>query len=617
MIHHFNFEIGSSKSHAQSEFNLYKEVIYELIDSEAFAIYFQPILSATDGSVYGYEALSRIQSGYNNPFGNTADLFRKAKETNVISSLDLHCRRNAIREAALLGLKEKQSYLFINICPETLMCSQYKVGITDEIAEQWGMPKEKIVLELSEETAVENYTLFKDAIAHYRAQGYKIAIDDFGAGLGGLKILSALKPDFVKIDRHFIADIDRSTIKFNLLESIATACHRIGIEVIALGVELQEELDVVINMGFELLQGYLLGKPSPSLAVNENLFTTVGRSKTNCNRCDNNTGRHFNVIGDICRKVDPIYPADPFAKAVGRFSGDTGLRGLPVVVKGTVLGMLHRTRFTEQQILGRFGYGMYLNSYKNIGAVMERRFLLVDENASLEHVAQRVNAREAVFLYDDLIVTTHGRYRGTVAVSDLLEAMTERSISTAKNCNPLTGLPGNVSIQKEIEKRLSQNMQFDACYIDLDNFKPYNDHYGFEKGDMVIRCLAGIINDAMSAVDNDRFNFVGHIGGDDFILLTRPSISVTVSEKIIHKFASSLPEFHGMEDFEKGAYTSKNRKGETEKFDLLSLSIGIVSTEAGKIDSYAQLASIATEVKNLAKMQKGSSIIRDRRISTY
>jgi diguanylate cyclase (GGDEF)-like protein len=250
---------------------------------------------------------------------------------------------------------------------------------------------------------------------------------------------------------------------------------------------------------------------------------------------------------------------------------------------------------------------------------MERHFLLVDANTWLETVAQRVNAREAAFLYDDLVVTTHGKYRGTVAVSDRLEAMTERSISTAKNANPLSGLPGNVSIQKEIEKRLSRQIQFDACtcYIDLDHFKPYNDHYGFEKGDMVIRSLAGIIGNAMNAVDKDLFNFVGHIGGDGFILLTRPSISVTISEKIVQLFLSSMPEFHGIRDFEKGFYPSINRKGEKEKFDLLSLSIGIVSTEVSKIDSYAQLASIATEVKKLAKMQTGPAIIRDRRISAH
>lgn len=121
----------------------------------------------------------------------------------------------------------------------------------------------------------------------------------------------------------------------------------------------------------------------------------------------------------------------------------------------------------------------------------------------------------------------------------------------------------------------------------------------------------------MNAVDKDLFNFVGHIGGDDFILLTRPSISMSISEKIVQLFLSSMPELHGTRDFEKGFYTSINRKGEKEKFDLLSLSIGIVSTEVSKIDSYAQLASIATEVKKLAKMQKGPAIIKDRRISAH
>ena len=605
------------KSNTQSDLRSYRKAIRGLTESDSLVVHFQPILSATDGNIYGYEALTRITSELPLAFDDVGDMFRKAREADAISSLDLHCRRNAIRDAALLGINDKGSYLFINICPETVMDPAYRIGMTDEIAEQWGMPKEKIILELSEVTVLKDYRLFKEAIALCRAQGYKIAIDDFGAGLGGLKILSDVEPNYVKIDRHSISGIDKNLMKFNMVESVATACHRIGIKVIAEGVEQQEEVDVIVNMGVELLQGYLLGKPSLSLAVNEHLFATVGRAKTSGHKYDENSARHFDVIGDICRKVESICPAAPFSKAVGKFSADTGLRGLPVVENGTVYGMLHRTRFTEQQILGRFGYGRYLNSYKDVGAVMERHFLLVDANTSLETVAQRVNDREAVFLYDDLVVATHGKYLGTVAVSDLLEAMTERSISTAKNSNPLSGLPGNVSIQKEIEKRLSQQIQFDACYIDLDHFKSYNDHYGFEKGDMVILSLAGIISKTLNSVDKDLFNFVGHIGGDDFILLTRPSISVTISQKIVQLFLSSMPDFHGTGDFNKGFYTSINRKGDKEKFDLLSLSIGIVSTEVSKIDSYAQLASIATEVKKLAKMQKGCAIVRDRRTNVH
>jgi diguanylate cyclase (GGDEF)-like protein len=588
-----------------------KKEILELIEMNTLGVHFQPILSSKTNGVYGYEALTRINSL--SSFTDVSDLFRRAKEVNVISALDVLCRSNALREASLLGIREKDAYLFINVCPETVMAPSHEVGKTDEIAEEWGFPKDRIILELTEETAIENYKLFKEAIAYYKGQGYKIAIDDFGSGHGGLKMLSIIEPDFVKIDRHFISNIDRAMIKYNLVESMATACHRIGIKVIAEGVEREEEMNVVLNMGIEFLQGYYLGKPSPSLVSDQTICAVVNGAGANGREREAN-GLSYSVIGDICRKVGPVSPDLPFGKAVDRFIKNAELRGLPVCEDERVVGMMHRPRFMEEQILGRFGYGMHLNSHKTIGDLMERQFLLVEASATLEDVAQRINSRKSEFLYDDISVSRHGKYLGIVAVSDLLDALTERSIIVAKSSNPLTGLPGNTSIRREIEKRLSQNMHFTVCYIDLDHFKPYNDHYGFERGDLVIKDLGGIIDDAVRTHGKEFDHFIGHIGGDDFILITRPQIDVAVCENIIRGFLSRLPEYHGQEDCEKRCFIAKNRKGEEEEFNLLALSIGIVSTEMRKIDSYPELASIASEVKKLAKMQKGSSIVKDRRL---
>jgi diguanylate cyclase (GGDEF)-like protein len=148
----------------------------------------------------------------------------------------------------------------------------------------------------------------------------------------------------------------------------------------------------------------------------------------------------------------------------------------------------------------------------------------------------------------------------------------------------------------------------------LDHFKPFNDHYGFERGDTVIKALAQILRDYIET-EKDKFNFVGHIGGDDFILILRPKISLSVCETIIQKFESGLPLLHGAEDYQRGFYISQNRRGREQNYNLMSLSIGIVSTEDINAKSYAQIASIATEVKKAAKMQPGSAIVKNRRIT--
>jgi diguanylate cyclase (GGDEF)-like protein len=601
----------NKSSSANNIDNIDRQTILKLLDNNLLTTHFQPIFSSKDGTVYGYEALTRIKEDKRNI--NIGELFKKAILTNTISSLDVKCRGNAISLASSLGINHINAYLFINICPEALIDSAHSVGITDELADEWDISKERIILEITEESAIHNCKLFKEAVVYYKKRGYKIAIDDFGAGYGGLKMLSVIEPDFVKIDRHFISNIDKATVKFNLVDSIASACHRIGIKVIAEGIEQEEELKVVMNMGIDLLQGYYLYKPSPILNGDRAEIPILHSKKANC--CSTNGEQCF--IGDIAHRIDPIPPSAHLTAAFNRFIKNPELRSLSVAEDDRVVGMVHRNRFLENNILGKYGYGMHLNATKCITDIMEQPSLMVEANTTLEDVAQRLQSRRFEFLYDDICITKNGKYFGTVAVHILLDAITERSLILAKNSNPLTGLPGNESIQREINKRLSQNMHFDVCYIDIDNFKPYNDHYGFEKGDMVIKTLACIIEESIKP-DGFDFSFVGHIGGDDFIVIIPPQISIPACEKIIASFEATLPALHDTEDYNRRCYISKNRKNEEETFNLLSISIGIVSTEVYKIESFAQLASIATEVKKAAKMKSAStcrsSILRDRRL---
>ncbi len=586
------------------------QVILELLDNDDLTVYFQPIFSSKDGSVYGYEALTRIKRVENIDIGK---LFEKAILTDTIALLDVRCMENAMKIAFSIGISHTNSYLFINICPETLLNPAHNGEITDKFAEDYGIPKEKIVFEITEDSVIHNFDLFKDTIEHYRKRDYKVALDDFGIGYGGLKLLTVLEPDFVKIDRHFISYIDRAIVKFNLVDSIATLCNRLGIKVIAEGIEREEELKTVMNLGIDYLQGYYLCKPSPDLYVEKAKIPLLHDKKGDLSSI---ASEHF-LIGDIAERIAPIPPSTDIMTTFAIFINNPQLRSIPVVSDEKIIGIVHRNRFFENNILGKFGYGIHLNASKRIGDIMEQPSLIVEANSILEDVAQRLQLRKYEYIYDDICVTKNGKYFGTVAIHILLDAITEKSLILAKNSNPLTGLPGNESIQREIHKRLSQHMHFDVCYIDIDNFKPYNDHYGFERGDYVIRTLAHIIEESIKP-DSRDFCFVGHLGGDDFIMITPPQISIPTCEKIIDSFEKALSLFHGIEDYSRRYYVSKNRKNEEEIFNLLSLSIGIISTEVQKIESFAQLSSLATEVKRAAKMQSArsgqSSIFRDRRI---
>ena len=196
-----------------------------------------------------------------------------------------------------------------------------------------------------------------------------------------------------------------------------------------------------------------------------------------------------------------------------------------------------------------------------------------------------------------------------------LDAATQTGVPVLNVLGPVFGKPIDAAHWNEnspfaLARKNVEGLRKLAIYFNCGQ----NDDYGFEKGDQVIKALAAIITDVLARHDSDSFNFAGHIGGDDFIAATRPQRSLEIAEEIAARFKARLPVFHGSEDFERGSYTAMNRRGETEDFRLLSLSIGIVSTEVSKMESYPQLASYATEVKKMAKTQTGFAIVRDRRL---
>jgi EAL domain-containing protein (putative c-di-GMP-specific phosphodiesterase class I)/GGDEF domain-containing protein len=575
-----------------------------LIEKRALTTHFQPLFSARDGSIYGYEALARPAPGVQAPDGQPLDigrLFRDAAHYGLLSSLDFVCSEIALRQAARLGLAEMDVVLFVNICP---------VVLTDP-NQQIGHIKERIIFELTEEVAVQDYPLFCLAVAYYRERGYKIAIDDFGVGYGGLKMLSMIEPNFVKIDRHFVSNIDLALVRYNLVDMIATACHRMGIQVVAEGVERPEELKILLNMGIGLFQGFYLAPPAanlyresaPAIAVQGNRVRSFASPPS-----------ELKFIGQIATYNEPARPSAKVSELFKHFTDEPTLMSVPLVEGERVVGVLQRYRFLENDFVGRFGYNHLLNSTKSaVELPSSQHFYAFEANCTLEEVAQRISTRQADTVYDDICITQNGKYFGIVAVNVLLEALTRRSLLLAQGANPLTKLPGNEFIQREIETHLTQNIHFDVSYVDLDHFKPYNDHYGFERGDEVIRTVSQLIQECVLKLGNETFDFVGHIGGDDFIIVCRPQNSIAIAQLLCTEFLARVPAFHGS-DTAAGNYISKNRRGVDEEFPLLSLSIAVVSTEVNNISSYAQLASIAAEIKKAAKAEPGNSIVRDRRL---
>ena len=181
-----------------------------------------------------------------------------------------------------------------------------------------------------------------------------------------------------------------------------------------------------------------------------------------------------------------------------------------------------------------------------------------------------------------------------------------------RRVSPLTGLPGNVQIQAEMKKRFSLKETFAMIYIDLDNFKAYNDIYGFLKGDQIIKFTAKII---LKNVHTDEYedSFVGHIGGDDFVAIVSETDYERICQNIITDFDSNVSKFFTEDDVNRGYFEVANRKGIIEQFPLTSISIGVVEVEVGRFANVLEIGEAGASVKHLAKTIQGSTYVIDRR----
>ncbi len=181
--------------------------------------------------------------------------------------------------------------------------------------------------------------------------------------------------------------------------------------------------------------------------------------------------------------------------------------------------------------------------------------------------------------------------------------------------SPLTGLPGNVRVQEEIESKVSSGGAFAVLVVDIDHFRAFNDHYGFARGDDVIRQLAHTAEGIIADIAGDD-GFLGHLGGDDFVVVVPPEAAAVVADTLVSRFDASVPDWYDQADREHGWIEVPNRKGDPQRFGLLSISIGVASTDRRTFAHFAEVVAVANEMKTYTKATSGSSWAIDRRAAT-
>lgn len=546
---------------------------------------FQAIVDLRQGRIVGHEALSRGPEG---PLHHPQALFEHAYENGWGLHLEQHCAELACRR-----FTRDESLLFVNVNSQLLLDASHRQHL-QHYSRSLASRHSRLVLELSEQHGCCDTDALNDAIRELRKDGIRIAIDDLGLAHSGLQRWLLLRSDYVKIDRFFCQYIDRNPDKCALLSSLIALARHLGTTLIAEGVERPEEALRLQELGIDLMQGYYFQRPGQLLHSLPPQLMSPRQPNTAAER----TGDHS--IASLIRPTAALPQHTRMEEIVRYFQQHPELDSLPLIENGMAVGAITRRRALE---VFSSDFGRELYGRKTVAHFMERDTVIVEHSTLLEDVSYQLTDASRGNLAQEFIAVDRRRYLGTVRTSDLLRRITDQQIRNARYANPLTGLPGNVPINEHIEALLISNADFAVAYCDINDFKAYNDAYGYAMGDKAISILARQLQEL-----SDDCDFVGHVGGDDFIAVLQSPDFQLRCEELCQTFSNEAAQLYTAEHQQLGGIWSHDRQGKDAFFSTMSLSIGIVTIGcAGARDAH-EVSSLASEAKKSAKNLPGGGV---------
>ncbi len=564
---------------------------------------FQPIAEIATGAVFGYETLMRgfERLGFKSPL----ELLDKAEEAGQLLAMEHMINTRAF--AGFAGLPDFASRtLFVNF-------DSRLIGLEGDVVERLcnhlkrsNIPPSSICFELSERFDSGKMPDFAGLVKKLRQAGFKLAIDDFGVGFNGLKLLCDQPVDYVKIDRHFISGIESCPRKRHIVRHTVNTAHVLGTRVIAEGVETEAEFATCRDLGCDLVQGYFVARPTVHFADLQPAYPHLEQS-TSARR--QSTSLDSILIRKQIEQMPALRENDDLDSVFELFRRSPQRSFFPVInANGEPRGVLHEYHVKEM-IYHPFGRDLLKNHLyqRNIS-----HFVSPAPIADLETPADEMLKIFAGMDGSDCVILTENmRYAGILSASSLLKIIGEKQLKTAQEQNPLTGLPGNRAIRDYVQGAvLDADEARYFCYCDFDSFKPFNDHYGFQKGDLAISLFAALMRRHFIGEEK----FLGHVGGDDFFIgvsgWTRDEVGAVLS-RVLSEFRNDVRQLYSPEHRDAGYMTGHGRSGEATIFPLMRCSIAVLILPEGFVFSDAQAVSARiAEIKSLAK-ESDSGLVFD------
>lgn len=533
---------------------------------------FQPIVNPYAGIIYGVEVLLRNTDKLG--YSAISDLFDDAYNQGILFNLDVMLREKAIKKFVKIPF-HKRIKLFYNYDPRILEMNDYKNGFTENILQKYNLDSHNVCFEINEKYQILNSENLSNFIKGLKDRTIKVALDDFGAGFSGLELFYHSDPDFIKFDRFLISGIDNDIKKKSFCSHIISLCKSFGIIVIAEGIETAAELYTCKDLGFDLIQGYFIQKPQIDISelqlINENIKNLISKRK--------NISKNEEMINNEMIILDTINVDDNIKVIFEKFHENLNYNFFPAVDSNNYpVGILHEKNI-KRYVYSPYGKELLYNKSINNSI---NRFLtfcpIADINTSQEKFLEIfVNNPES----QGILITKEMEYVGFLNAKSLLNMINQRNLSYARELNPLTKLPGNIMINEYLNGIFDdKENNYYLVYFDFDNFKPFNDKFGFRQGDRAILYFADLLRKEV----HEKECFIGHIGGDDFFVGFKSDtiIEEKVTQKvlgIIEDFSNAMISFFDKDDVRQGYYLSKDRNGMECKFDFLGVSAGIIEIE--------------------------------------
>lgn len=493
--------------------------------------------------------------------------------------------------------------MFLNLSPTALLDPRFGASKLSARIRAAGFAPEQIVFEISELENVGDPERFAAALRPLRDEHFQLAIDDFGAGFANVRLLVELGPEFLKIDRALVTGASQHPRKRAFLETIGALGLRVNCAVIAEGVETERDLATVRACGIRAVQGYFTGRPLPAASASLSpLLMVTGMALIDSPE---------ETVGPLSLPREGVDPKARVGDLIPMFERQPEPAAIPVLEGSRVLGLV-----TQNILFFHLGhrYGHALWSERPVSEFVEAHnegFDHLGALGTIEEAAEVIRRRPAWRRFDPLVVENEsGGYHGLLPVDRLLEEMTRLKVEYALQSSPLTGLPGSTAFNRAVEARLSTATPFVMGWADLDDFKPFNDRYGFGRGDAALLLLAEILQRHLQLGVREH---VAHIGGDDFAFLIDMGDHAARAQKAADEFSERVRAFYDPEDRLAAGIESIDRRGRRRRFGFTSVSIGLVAWRGEPGISYRRLVELAAEVKTAAKRTTGPVVLLNQR----